>query len=112
MTLNLLNNVMLFQYFFSRLHNSSEQFNLFTDVTFDLKYRHGQIPSEPHVRREGLRNYDAIANGKWTGPSQSPEPQGIMFSALSPKSLEDDEFDDDQRMDIPDRRYGLSPPSY
>uniref|UniRef100_A0A7N0VMQ0 DDT domain-containing protein n=3 Tax=Kalanchoe fedtschenkoi TaxID=63787 RepID=A0A7N0VMQ0_KALFE len=65
--------------------------------------KHGQPVSEPHVRREGLRNSDAVTNGKWAGPSQSPEPEGITFSALSPKSMEEDEFDDDQRMDLPDR---------
>ncbi|CAM8924067.1 unnamed protein product [Rhodiola kirilowii] len=68
--------------------------------------KHGQ-PPEPHVRREGLRNYDAMTNGKLAGPSQSPEPQGVNFSALSPKSQEDDEFDDDQRMDDDNQRMDL-----
>uniref|UniRef100_A0A7N0VEY5 DDT domain-containing protein n=1 Tax=Kalanchoe fedtschenkoi TaxID=63787 RepID=A0A7N0VEY5_KALFE len=74
--------------------------------------KHDQPVSEPHVRREGLRNSDAIANGKWTGPSQSPEPQGNTFSALSPKSMEDEEFDDDRRMDLPDRRRRQRPQRY
>lgn len=46
-------------------------------------------------------------NGRSSGPSQYS--QHLTFSALSPNSLEDDEFYDDQKAEKLERRYSQVP---
>ena len=50
---------------------------------------------------------EASSNGKWAGPSHAP--QNVSFSALSPKSPDYDDADEDNKSDQMDRRCALLP---
>ncbi|GAV66713.1 DDT domain-containing protein [Cephalotus follicularis] len=57
---------------------------------------------EPIQRREGFVKPEASTNGKWSGSSQ--DSQQVNFSVLSPKSLDyDDYFDDEHKPESLDR---------
>lgn len=56
---------------------------------------------EPTVRREGVTKPEPSTNGRWSGPSQAP--QHVNFNALSPKSPDYDEIDDEHKSEPLDR---------
>ncbi|KAI3464012.1 hypothetical protein Pfo_020675 [Paulownia fortunei] len=60
-----------------------------------------QLSPEPFDGSDPLVKLEVTTNGGWGGPSQYSQP--VSFSALSPKSPEDDEFYDDQKTETLDR---------
>lgn len=85
--------------------NISDDMNLKLTVLCRTKQ-----PSPEHtVRREGLR-HDTSSNGRrFSGPS-NPQPES--FSALSPKSPDYEESDDEDNSNPVDHRYKTSVSSY
>ncbi|KAL0335674.1 UNVERIFIED_CONTAM: DDT domain-containing protein DDR4 [Sesamum radiatum] len=61
-----------------------------------------QLSPEPFDRRDPSLKLEVSTNGRTGGPSQYSRP--VSFSALSPRSPEDDEFYDDQKTETLDRR--------
>ncbi|KAL0421860.1 UNVERIFIED_CONTAM: DDT domain-containing protein DDR4 [Sesamum latifolium] len=61
-----------------------------------------QQSPEPFDRRDPSLKLEVSTNGRPGGPSQYSRP--VSFSALSPRSPEDDEFYDDQKTETLDRR--------
>lgn len=70
--------------------------------------RKKQPTPEPFDGRDPLVKLEVSTNGRLDGPSQYSQP--VSFSALSPKSPEDDEFYDDQKTETLDRRYSTCLP--
>ncbi|KAL0364634.1 UNVERIFIED_CONTAM: DDT domain-containing protein DDR4 [Sesamum angustifolium] len=60
-----------------------------------------QLSPEPFDRRDPSLKLEVSTNGRTGGPSQYSRP--VSFSALSPRSPEDDEFYDDQKTETLDR---------
>ncbi|KAG8379085.1 hypothetical protein BUALT_Bualt07G0051500 [Buddleja alternifolia] len=60
-----------------------------------------QTSPEPFERRDPRVKLEVSANGRWGGPSQYSRHDS--FSALSPESLDNDEFFDDQKTEALDR---------
>lgn len=77
----------------------------FVTLPYTYYYVRRKPPSpEPNHRRETAIKLEPSANGKWSGPSYPP--QNSNFSALSPKSPDyDDADEDDQLSEQLDRRY-------
>ncbi|KAK1373308.1 DDT domain-containing protein [Heracleum sosnowskyi] len=67
-----------------------------------IKITKTKQPSPEHtVRREGLRNDTSLNGSRMAGPSQNPQPES--FSALSPKSPDYEESDDEDNSEPVDR---------
>ncbi|XP_022921483.1 DDT domain-containing protein DDR4-like isoform X2 [Cucurbita moschata] len=65
---------------------------------------------EPNHRREAAVNLEPSANGKWSSPSFAS--QNFNFSALSPKSPDYDDVDEDHMSEQLDRRRRQRPQRY
>ncbi|XAR65434.1 hypothetical protein NMG60_11009563 [Bertholletia excelsa] len=60
-----------------------------------------QPSPEPNIRREAAAKPDAVTNGQWNGPYQTP--QNAPFDMPSPMSPDYDEIDVDHKSEVLDR---------